>query len=294
MRTQILILASFVIGVANADDSATRLLTVSQTNDGYLSARTHLINDADLSDVQLQAALMNDQWEIRQQAAVIDLWRRAPERAQHSWLAEPGLTRLGTPRFAGELWRGPDAAPLLLERYLHADEVAENRAALIAALRHTEGDWSQALSELFIHESDAYVREVMTDVSRHADPHYAWTVIEAAAHDDEPDIRSAALRSIASRTDGQTGRQIVEQGLRDGDSTVRSSAARTAGVLELQGVWTDLRNLLTDQNPDVRLNALRALSRINEANASILPEIDTLREDPESRVRRLAERMTQP
>ena len=76
-------------------------------------------------------------------------------------------------RFAGENWRGPDAAPLLIERFIHGNDEPEVRAALIAALQHTNGDWSEA-SLAFKVEPEEHVREVMADVLRHAESDAAW------------------------------------------------------------------------------------------------------------------------
>ena len=143
MWTRMLSIAPFLVGIANADANSDRLLSVARTTTDYPTARTSLVDDTSLTAVDLETALREDDWEIRQQAAVVGLWRVDPERARAIWTSEPGLTRRGTPGFAGELWRGSDAAPLMLERLIHGDEPAENRAALVGALRHTEGDWSQ-------------------------------------------------------------------------------------------------------------------------------------------------------
>ena len=91
---------------------------------------------------------LNERWEIRLQAQLVTIWREVPEKAIECWTHAPGITRNGMYRFAGENWRGPDAAPLLIERFIHGNDEPEVRAALIAALQHTNGDWSEALVSL--------------------------------------------------------------------------------------------------------------------------------------------------
>tara|TARA_B100001250_G_scaffold55591_1_gene42971 strand:+ start:79 stop:630 length:552 start_codon:yes stop_codon:yes gene_type:complete len=183
---------------------------------------------------------------------------------------------------------------MILERLTQADESAETRTALVAALSHTKGDWTQALSSILVTEVDAQVREVMADILRHGEAAHAWTGLELAATDTDARVRAAAIRSIGSREDGAQGAELVIHALSDPDPQVRAEASRASGVLILADAWGAVHGLLTDSDPGVRLHALRALSRIDAERAKQMSELSTLRGDADSKVSRLAERIAQP
>ena len=82
--------------------------------------------------------------------------------------------------------------------------------------------------------------------------------------------------------------------LSDTDAEVRAEASRASGVLVLADAWDAVHGLLTDSEPEVRLHALRALSRIDAVRAQQMSELSTLRGDTDSKVSRLAERIAQP
>jgi HEAT repeat protein len=284
----------FISSTAFAGPTQDTLLSTFDSSGDYVEARSRTVSDSDLDQAQLYEALRDPRWEVRLQASVVQLWRDNPELAQLRWSSNPGVTRKGTPRFAGEIWRGSDAAPMLLERLTQANESAENRAALVAALSHTKGDWTQALSSLLETEVDSQVREVMADVLRHGEAAHAWTGLELAATDTQARVRAAAIRSIGSREDGDRGAALVIDALNDQDAEVRGEASRASGVLILDDAWNEVHDLLADSDPEVRLHALRALSRIDSERAKQMSELSALRGDPDSKVRRLAERIAQP
>jgi hypothetical protein len=294
MMRSLSLVGLFISTTALAAPTHDTLLATFEAPQDYPSARDRVVADLSLDKAELDRALADSRWEVRLQAELVQIWRADPERAALCWESDPGLTRKGTPRFAGEIWRGPDSAPLLLERLVQADESAELRGALVGALSHTDGDWTQAISSLFELEADASVREVMADVLRHGEASFAWTGLSQAAADPDAAVRAAAMRSIGSRDDGIQGAALLSSAMSDSDATVQAMAARSSGILQISDAWDPIRALLDHSDASVRLNALRALSRIDADRAAQLTELARLRTDKDSKVQRLAERIAQP
>ena len=69
-------------------------------------------------------------------------------------------------------------------------------------------------------------------------------------------------------------------------------AARSTGWLEIAPNWDALRPLISDEHPDVRLHALRAMKRIDTVRTAELTELPTLQNDGDAKVRRLATSIT--
>ena len=294
MKSNLIIFGLLWGSIAWAETTQETLIEAFQTADHYPSSRAELIADADLSDGDLQLMERELSWEVRLQAQVVQIWRRDPDRAKLCWSSKPGITRNGMPRFAGEPWRGPEAASLLLERFIQGSDDTETRAALIAGLQHTDGDWSEAVVSLLETEPESRIREVMADVLRHADAGVVWEGLTHAAADPEAEVRAAAMRSIGSRADGADGTALLLTALSDENPQVRGMAAKSTGWLKIEQSYEVVRPLITDENPDVRLHALRAIRRIDEPRTAKLSELQQLQEDSSDKVRRLAEGIAQP
>jgi HEAT repeat protein len=74
----------------------------------------------------------------------------------------------------------------------------------------------------------------------------------------------------------------------DAEPSVRSEAARTLGILQIDEATQPLVELLADANAEVRLDALRAVHRIDPEYALALPVLAQLEQDGDARVKRLA------
>lgn len=292
MKRQLLFLGLLWGHTTWASPGEASLLDEFESSSQYEQHRTTLIDDHQLNGTELARLSGHESWEIRLQAQVLTIWRDNPERAMQCWTLAPGMTRNGMPRFAGENWRGPDAAPLLIERFIQGNDETETRAALIAALQYTKGDWSEAVVSLFEVETEERVREVMADVLRYADSEAAWVGLGLAAQDESATVRSAAMRSIGSRSDGALGAQILVQAMADGHANVRAMAARSSGWLEITPNWNALRPLISDEDAEVRLHALRAMKRIDGVRTAQLSELSSLQNDANDKVRRLATSIT--
>ena len=288
MKRQLIVLGLFWSQAIWASPGESDLLDAFEASSQYEQHRTALIANNQLTNNDLSRLSTHDNWEIRLQAQIVSIWRVNPERASQCWTDAPGITRNGMPRFAGEPWRGPDAAPLLIERFIQGNDDTETRAALIAALQYTKGDWSQAVVSLFAVETEERVREVMADVLRYAESDAAWLGLSSAAQDDSANVRSAAMRSIGSRSDGAIGAEILLGAMTDPHAGVRAMAARSTGWLEIAPNWNALRPLISDENAEVRLHALRSMKRIDAVRTAQLTELHTLQNDTNDKVRRLA------
>jgi HEAT repeat protein len=86
----------------------------------------------------------------------------------------------------------------------------------------------------------------------------------------------------------KVGATMVGTLLGDQDSSVRSVAARSAGILGLDGLVSQLATLTKDPDPAVRLHALRAIDRVGvDASKYAVSMI----EDADAKVSRAAQKI---
>ncbi|PRQ05587.1 HEAT repeat domain-containing protein [Enhygromyxa salina] len=202
---------------------------------------------------------------------------------------QPQKTRAGWLRITDPVINTPEAAPILIERLRSGDDAPEVRAALAEAIGRTRGQYAAPVSELLTTESDARVREMLVGtLGRQAPSADAHLGLEAALHDAEPAVRAAAARTLADRKDGAQLADSLVALLQDRDTKVCADTARTLGVLRVDAAKHELVDLLANANPEVRLQALRAIDRIDPGFAGSLAPLATLAEDSDQRVKRLA------
>lgn len=202
---------------------------------------------------------------------------------------QPQMTRAGWVRFTDPAINNPEAAAILLERLIAGGDAPEVRAALAEAIGRTRGDYAVAVSELLASETDARVREMLIGtLGRQAPSPAALVGLATGLRDSVVEVRAAAARTIATRSDGdELGDELIGL-LADSEPSVRSDAARTLGVLQLAQAKQPLVELLADANAEVRLDALRAVHRIDPQHAVELPVLAQLEQDSDARVQKLA------
>jgi HEAT repeat protein len=236
---------------------------------------------------------MGDDWEAWVESEVTRIQKDGPETYNAMRSLQPRATRAGFPRFTGPLVRDPNAAPILLDRYLNGNEPIEVRAALIEALSRTTGEYGAALVDLYGREQDARVREAMMSALRTAkDADSALALLGLGLSDRDPVVRAEAARMVARRKDGGRLSSELIAAAGDGDATVQVEAMRALGAHKIAAAKEALTGELESTSADVRLNALRALGRIDEAYAAALPEVETLAKDSDARVAKVAAKLS--
>ncbi len=219
-----------------------------------------------------------------ERAAYVDEVMNLPVRA----------TRAGFPRITGPIVRDRDAAPILIHRLLTAGESAEVRAAIVDALPRTEGDFSAAVAELITTETDERVRELLSSALARAQAPFALEGLAVGLTDASPRVRAEAVRSLGRRTDGASLATGLVTALGDGDVVVQQEAARALGNLEVRSAADALVGALASPDADLRRHSLRALSRVDPERARTLPQLQTLRSDPDPKIARLADELARP
>lgn len=203
---------------------------------------------------------------------------------------QPRETRNGMLRFIDPELHDPDAAAVLALRLL--DDVntpSLERLALSDAIARTMGDYGAYLSVLASVEPDPEVRAALIDQLRRAAPESARRGIELALTDADATVREAALRSLASQP--QLRAELFSEGivtaLGDADPAVRSAAAFAARVRGEEIAIDQLLELARRDEGDARIQALRAIERIDASRLAGL-DLVAMSHDGDARVARFA------
>lgn len=271
---------------APEDFSHAELRVAHQQVDGF-DALEQLATDGSLPDARLDALSQDSDWRVRLNAGVVQALRADPGAARAVFADPFEVTRANLPRFMGAHFRQPLAAPVLMHRYFQTSDVG-TRYAIAEMLPRTSGDWGQAVANSWQDEPDAWVRSVLVESIRHSDAELALSVLSDAARDDDAEVRAAAVRSIGWVDGGAQLEAVLVTAMSDDSADVRVNAARAAGWKGLDGAWDALRGLLSDDDAQVRLRALRALQRIDAERAAGLSELDALVSDADAKVARAA------
>jgi len=269
-------------------DAPAALLPAANAAMAAPSARA--LASASVTDATLSALATDAGWRVRARAAAALVWRTDAPLAEAITTLPPVRTRTGAARFTDGRLRGAAATPLLVERLLSGAGTSGERAALVEALRLSEGTWSDAVPALLATEADAAVREQLAGALRYADAEHAAAGLPLAAKDASAAVRAAAMRAVGSREDGAAYAALALAGLSDPDADVRAHAARSVGWLGLSAGWDGVAALLSDPDAEVRLKAVAALERLDPAAAAALPAMRARVSDPDARVARAAER----
>jgi HEAT repeat protein len=204
---------------------------------------------------------------------------------------EPMRTRAGSLRFSTRAVHDPAAAAVFLHRLREGGEDEEVRRALVEALPRTGGDYGDALVDLLSDEDSAAVRVAMVGALRRAGTAAADTGLRLAIADRSPAVRAEAARVMGSRPDADAFEDVLADALTDQAPRPRAAAARSLGIVGDPSVLDPIAALWTDPDAEVRLEALRAASRIDPGAVRTRPDADALRDDPDPRVQRAAARL---
>lgn len=241
------------------------------------------------AEVRAEAAPAVAQWRPWMEAEVERLRQQRPEHFDAVMSLRPTTTRAGFLRLVGPLVRDPESAPILLYRLLSRGESAEVRAAIVDALPRTTGDYSAALAELIALETEPQVRELIVASLRRAQAPYALDGLAMGLADANARVRAEAVRSLGRRTDSQPLAASITAALTDSDDVVAQEAARALGNLKIESAKEALVAQLSSDSAALRRHSLRALSQIDPGYTRALPQVQSLRSDPDPKVARVAE-----
>lgn len=229
-------------------------------------------------------------WEQRLSESLATGWAEQAETWTRLEAQQPRETRAGHLRFMGPDFNSPDAMPLVLNRLAHGGESEEVRAALADVVGRFSPGWGDALIELLSEEPASSVRAVLVYGLRQVEPEFASPGFALALLDSSPEVRAEAARLVARRADGLVVAPSLMERLGDEDPSVRAAAASSLGVLGSVDAVPAVLPLLEDGSADVRLQALRALGRID---ASVLSAValHALSVDDDRRISRAAAKL---
>ncbi len=239
------------------------------------------------SDSELAVLATDPDWTIRVDAALEQSRRVDPDLTERRLDLAPRATRAGFLRFPIEYMNVPDAAPVLLHR-LRAEESAAVRGALADSFSRLSAPWGDAVLELIAAEPEASVRAILVHSLRVLSPTQAGDALQLGLSDSDPLVRAEVARLVARRADGADLASSLTPALLDEDPTVRAASAHSLGALRIQAS-SELVPLLDDASGEVRLQALRALDRIDPVATKGLAR--PLATDVDSRVARKAARI---
>ena len=198
----------------------------------------------------------------------------------------------GMPRFGGPKIQDPDAGVIFAARLLdEASADSATRSALADVLGRSAGDFGPMAVAILGVEQDAEVRRTLTMSLRRASDASALVGLTLALADQDARVRADAAYCAASHPGISALLEPLRAGLSDDSPVARAASARALGVLKDRASATSLVAMVADEDAEIRLQALRAIKRID---TSLLSEVDlgALREDGDMRIAREADKLS--
>jgi len=235
----------------------------------------------------------------RSQATEDRLPSQAPAGADEGDMAtlQPRRTRGGMLRFSQEEIHDHPAAATVFVRRLATEPRAEVRLALIEALPRTGGDWFDGVLSHLDREADPLVRKAIVAIMIRAEPSRGAAGIARGLRDEAPEVRAEAAFAAGSLPPATVQQRPellarLHELLAAAHAPSRAAAARSLGLCGFADQsFAALEPLLGDGDAAVRLQALRALGRLDRARAAELPAVRALRADPDTKVSRAAAKL---
>jgi HEAT repeat protein len=180
--------------------------------------------------------------------------------------------------------------PVHLARFYDPKTPDYVRLALLDILRRTDGPWEDGLYDAVSDQSPA-IRSAIAGICKYASSEFSQSTLSILASDSNIEVQASALRGIGHQ-DSIEYQSLLEKALQHDSGLIRYSAIRSIGYTSTPVALNKMTPLLSDIDPMVRLHALRAISRVYPDIAGKLPQLETLREDRDPKVKREAYRLS--
>lgn len=227
-------------------------------------------------------------WTARTAIAVADLQSRDPALYKQLTNLRPDR-RVGDEQFFSQkLLIDPRAAAVLLQRLLNGRDSVAVRLAVVDALPSTGGDWQEGAAALVAIDASPRVRKKLVEVLRYVAPPHNLAGLRLALADEALSVRVAAARTTGFTRDGAALFTELVSATLDEDWDMRAAAAQALGQLSAsRGARNNpardrLVRMLNDERPEVRLQVLLALERIDPIGLRQLPDLERLARDRHS------------
>ena len=239
-------------------------------------------------------------WSARTAIAVAELQSREPNLYKQLATLRPDR-RVGDELFFSQpVLADPRAAPVLLQRLLNGHDPVTVRLAVVDALPNTGGDWQEGAAALVAIDASPRVRKKLVEVLRYVAPPHNLAGLRLALTDEDLAVRVAAARTTGFTRDGTALFTELVSATFDEDWDMRVAAVQALGQLtgprgpRNNPARDRLVRMLTDPRPEVRLQVLLALERIDPAGLRQLPDLERLARDRQSpQVAEVAARLLQ-
>jgi HEAT repeat protein len=221
---------------------------------------------------------------LRDQAALV--WDLNPEAAKAIVNARPLPRRDGQIRWI-DAPTGADVAAVWLDLALH--EEADDRIRAARAVAGALGASIDQIEAAYAQSSSPKVRAALLGSLRNASSEAARLLLIPALDDPDAQVRHVAIVVLTRREDAADFLRAIRRSTLDGSPAVRADAAFGLGVHGSAADAPAVDKLTRDPDATVRLQALRALSRLDARVASTAAA--RLAADPDPRVSRAASKL---
>jgi HEAT repeat protein len=214
------------------------------------------------------------------------------DRCNYALEAQPRPTRNPALfRFSDPELKDPALVPVHVSRLLSEDTEEYVQIALMVLLQFQDlSEVSAELSELTLHNSPE-VRAHFVELFPYLSNTVQQSSIEILINDTDWMVREAVVRVIARHL-GPQYKAVLTNSLVDETPEVRAQAVKALGWNDISVPLEELRPLLLDKDPTVRLYTVRTIHRLHPTRLMTVPEYTSVQNDPDNKVNREIRRLS--